>query len=215
MSAIVTDGRRARGAASREAILVEATDLASTVGLDGITIGLLAETTGRSKSSISTLFGTKEALQLATVDAAAAVFRREVAEPAFVQPRGLERLAALLVNAMSYSRRRVFSGGCFFQAAAADMDSKPGPVRDSLRSWTLLWEGYVGAQVAAAIRAGELRNGDAPTVAFTLIALNELANARSLLTGSDAPYREAAAAMASTLTAAGARSIPAILANAP
>jgi len=207
MSVTVTDGRRARGAASRERILAQATDLASTAGLDGVTIGALAETTGHSKSGIATLFGSKESLQLATVDAAAEIFRREVVEPAREVPRGLERVVALLAGIMSYSRRRVFSGGCFFQACIADMDSKPGPVRDALRAHIAQWEGYLQAQVSAAIANGELQ-GDARTLAFTLLALYELSNARSVLTGSDEPYRVAAAGMTWMLRAAGAVGIP-------
>lgn len=213
VSTIETDGRRARGAASRERILAESTDLASTVGLDGVTIGLLAESTGRSKSSIATLFGTKEGLQLATVDVAADIFRREVVEPARAIPRGLDRVAALLAGIISYSRRRVFTGGCFFQACAADMASKPGPVRDAIRDHIAGWEGYLEAQVAYAVDIGEL-TGDAHTLAFTLLALYELSNARSVLTDSDEPYRAAAAGMTAVLIAAGATRIPAALRDA-
>ena len=203
----MTDGRRARGTASRKRILARAADLASTAGLDGVTIGALAETTGHSKSGISTLFGSKESLQLATVDAAADIFRREVVEPAREVPRGLERVVELLTRMISYSRRRVFSGGCFFQACIADMDSKPGPVRDALRAHIAQWEGYLKAQVSFAIASGELQ-GDARTLAFTLLALYELSNARSLLTGSDEPYRVAAAGMTWVLSAAEAARIP-------
>jgi AcrR family transcriptional regulator len=211
MSTIETDGRRARGEASRRVILTEATDLASVAGLDGVTIGLLAETTGRSKSSISTLFGTKEALQLATVDAAAEVFRRAVVEPARSEPRGLPRVAALLARLLAYSRGRVFSGGCFFQACVADMGSKPGAVRDALQAHIAQWEGYLEAQVVVAYERGELQRGDPRTVAFTLLALYEMSNARSVLTGSDDPYRVAASGMTAALEAAGAASVPASL----
>ncbi|MDL9980438.1 TetR/AcrR family transcriptional regulator [Microbacterium sp. ASV49] len=203
MSTIETDGRRARGAASRERILAESTDLATTVGLDGVTIGLLAESTGRSKSSIATLFGTKEALQLATVDAAADIFRRQVVDPARALPRGLDRVVALLTALLAYSRTRVFSGGCFFQACAADMGSKPGPVRDAIRDHIASWEGYLEAQVAYAVDSGEL-TGDAHTLTFTLLALYELSNARSVLTGSEEPYLAAVAGMTAVLEAAGA-----------
>ena len=127
------DRRRVRGDASRRAVLESATDLASTDGLDGLTIGRLAETSGLSKSSIATLFGGKEGLQLATVEAARQVFRESVVDPARGEDRGIRRLAALLRSALDYSRERVFSGGCFFAATAADVDSKPGPVRDAVR----------------------------------------------------------------------------------
>src|SRR5688572_21907003 len=102
------DGRRVRGDASRRLILEHATDLASVEGLDGLTIGRLAAASGVSKSSIATLFGNKEALQLAAVDAAAAVFREVVVEPARTRPRGIQRVSALLRGALDYSRTRHF-----------------------------------------------------------------------------------------------------------
>jgi AcrR family transcriptional regulator len=208
MSISETDGRRARGEASRRRVLAQSTDLASTIGLDALSIGRLAETTGRSKSSIATLFGTKEALQLATVDAAAEIFRAEVVEPARAAPRGLARLVSGLTHQLAYSRGRVFAGGCFFQTCAADKDAAPPAVRDALRRHILQWEGYIEAQTRAAFDAGELRQGDARTVAFTLLALYELANARSLLTGSEDPYRTAASGMYAVLVSAGAAEVP-------
>ena len=75
------DGRRARGDASRRVVLESAVDLASIDGLDGLTIGRLAAAANVSKSNVATLFGTKERLQLATVDAAAQRFRETVLEP--------------------------------------------------------------------------------------------------------------------------------------
>lgn len=206
MSEIVIDRRRARGDASRRVILERATDLASVDGLDGLTIGRLAESSGMSKSSIATLFGGKEGLQLAAVEAAAEIFREAVVDPARELPRGVQRLARLLRSALDYSRNRVFSGGCFFAATAADMDSKPGPVRDAVRGWLREWYGYLEAQVRHAAEAGEI-TADAATVrrlAFELIALDNEANARSLLTGEDAPYEIAATAMRERLLAVGA-----------
>lgn len=200
----VTDRRRLRGDASRRSVLASATDLASVDGLDGLTIGRLADASGHSKSSIATLFGSKEGLQLATVLAAREIFTAQIVEPARSQPRGARRLAALLRGALRYSRDRVFSGGCFFAATAADVDSKPGPVSDAVRAALVDWYAYVGIQVAHAVDAGELRAEDPEVLAFELIALNEQANARSLLLRDDRPYELAAAAMRSRLQAAGA-----------
>lgn len=84
----VVDGRRARGDASRRIVLQSATDLASVEGLDGLTIGRLAEASGSSKSSIATLFQSKEGLQLATVAAAREIFTARIVEPARAYPRG-------------------------------------------------------------------------------------------------------------------------------
>lgn len=200
------DGRRARGDASRREVLERATDLASIEGLDGLTIGRLAEESGRSKSSIATLFHGKEGLQLATVVAARDIFVATIVEPARIEPRGLRRLVVLLRNALAYSRDRVFTGGCFFAATAADVDSKPGPVNAAVRSALADWYGYVEAQTRAAVTAGELGIDEAEVevLAFELLALDEAANSRSLLLGEDRPYALAAAAMRSRLIVAGA-----------
>ncbi|MFB8188532.1 TetR/AcrR family transcriptional regulator [Microbacterium sp. NPDC055988] len=200
---VVLDGRRARGDASRRIVLQSATDLASVEGLDGLTIGRLAEASGSSKSSIATLFQSKEGLQLATVAAAREIFTAQIVTPAREQPRGVRRLAALLRNSLVYSRDRVFTGGCFFAATAADVDSKSGPVSDAVRAALVDWYGYVEAQLRYAVEAGEIE-GDPEVLAFELVALNEEANSRSLLLDDERPYVVAATAMRGRLRAAGA-----------
>ncbi len=204
---VTIDGRRERGDASRRAILERAADIASVDGLDGLTLGRLAEGSGRGKSSIATLFGSKESLQLATVQAAAATFRARVIEPARALPYGVGRLSALLRGVIEYSRQRVFTGGCFFAAAGADVDSKPGPVRDAVRAELARWRGYVEEQVRRAGAADGLAIDEdrAELLAFELLALYDEANARSVLTGSERPYALAAAAMRERLRAVGAR----------
>ena len=202
----VTDRRRQRGDASRRAILVRAADIASVEGLDGLTLGRLADDSGRGKSSIATLFGSKEALQLATVQAAAETFIERVVEPTRSLPYGGERLSRLLRALIEYSRQRVFTGGCFFAAAGADVDSKPGPVRDAMRAELARWRGYVEEQVRRAGTAdGWMLDDDAvERLAFELLALYDEANSRSLLTGSERPYALAAAAMRDRLRSVGA-----------
>ena len=202
----VADGRRLRGHASRQRVLAHASDLAWVEGLDGLSIGRLAEASGRSKSSIAGLFQNKEGLQLATVDAGRAVFVSVVVEPARSRPRGLPRLVALMSNVIEYSRSRVFAGGCFFAAISADYDSKPGPVRDAVRSAIEQWYGYLEIQVLAAAGDGSLDLDDEgiEQLAFALPALYEQANARSLLYGSERPYTLAARGMRDLLLQAGA-----------
>lgn len=201
----ITDGRRARGDASRRLVLERATQLASVEGLDGVTIGTLAAESGRSKSSIATLFGDKQQLQLATIEAAAEVFQERVVAPSRAHPHGAARVAALLAAMLAYSRERVFAGGCFFAAAAADLDSKPGPAADAVRAWMRRWYAYVERQLRLAIEAGELDAGtDAAQLGFELLALAEAANLRSLLTGGAEPYAHAASAIRSRLAACGA-----------
>lgn len=200
----VIDGRRARGDASRRIVLESATDLASVEGLDGLTIGRLATASGSSKSSIATLFQSKEGLQLATIAAAREIFLERIVAPARDEPRGVRRLAVLLRNALNYSKDRVFTGGCFFAATAADVDSKSGPVRDAVRSALIEWDAYISAQLQHAEAVGEIAVDDVEVLAFELVALNEEANARSLLRGDERPYALAAAAMRGRLRAAGA-----------
>jgi AcrR family transcriptional regulator len=142
------DGRqqRADGARSRDAILQAATELATVEGLDGLSIGRLAERVGMSKSGLFAHFRSKEDLQLATIDAAAEMFDREVWQPGRAAPAGARRVLSLCEAFFSYLERAVFPGGCFFVAAAAELDAKPGPVRDHLREvYSRILEGLAGA----------------------------------------------------------------------
>ena len=129
------DGRRQRadGARSRQAILHAATELATVEGLDGLSIARLAEHAGMSKSGLFAHFRSKEDLQLATIDAAAEMFDREVMQPGRTAPPGVRRVLSSCEAFFQYLERAVFPGGCFFVAAAAELDAKKGPVRDHLR----------------------------------------------------------------------------------
>ena len=129
------DGRRQRadGARSRQAILTAATELATVEGLDGLSIARLAEHAGMSKSGLFAHFRSKEDLQLATIDAAAEMFDREVMQPGKAAPPGVSRVLSSCEAFFQYLERAVFPGGCFFVAAAAELDAKKGPVRDHLR----------------------------------------------------------------------------------
>ena len=200
------DGRRVRGDASRRLVLENAVDLASLEGLDGLSIGRLATAAHVSKSNVATLFGTKQRLQLATVESAAQRFRETVLEPARqAAPRGIHRIVALLDAWIAYSRDRVFPGGCFFAAAVADFDSKPGPVRDAIARAYDDWGDYVRVSVGYAIAQGELApEADAEQLAFEFMALLDTANTRSVMTGSNEPYRFARRGLVSRLIAAGA-----------
>jgi AcrR family transcriptional regulator len=130
-----SDGRRTRadGARSRQAILSAATELATVEGLDGLSIARLAEHVGMSKSGLFAHFRSKEDLQIATIDAAAEMFEREVWQPGRAAPAGRRRVLSVCEAFLSYLERAVFPGGCFFVAAAAELDAKAGPVRDHLR----------------------------------------------------------------------------------
>lgn len=202
---IQTDGRRLKGDASRRLVLDHAVDLASVEGLDGLSIGRLADAAHVSKSGVATLFGTKERLQLAAVEAARLRFVATVIEPARVEPRGIRRIVGLLDGWIAYSRDRIFAGGCFFAAAAAEFDAKPGPVRDALAAALDDWSGYVAASFRFAIVQGEVDAGEDPEqFAFVATALLDAANTRSVMSGSNQPYVFARRALVALLHSAGA-----------
>src|ERR1700716_4356983 len=139
-----TDKRRIRGDRTRQAILSRAGQLASAEGLQEVSLQRLAGELGISKSGLFAHFGSKEELQLATVEEAARVFAQEVLKPGLSVPRGLGRLWALCNAHLSYQERKVFAGGCFFEAASVEFDSRPGPVRDAVVEKVRYWSGSLG-----------------------------------------------------------------------
>jgi AcrR family transcriptional regulator len=177
--AAAADGRRVRGDRTRRAILAAAVDLASVEGLEGLSIGRLASELGMSKSGLFAHFGSKEELQIATVRAAAAIFVARVIRGAVEEHEpGIVRLRMLLDRWLDYIERGTFAGGCFFAAARAEMDGRPGPVRDALASQMTSWANLVADYARDAIARGELRaDADAEQLAFELDALGTAANA--------------------------------------
>jgi AcrR family transcriptional regulator len=174
--------RRADGERSRVAILRAAASLATIDGLDGISIGKLAAHIGMSKSGLYAHFGSKEELQLATVETAKEIFTAEVVEPRPATDDPLEQLRALCDRFLSYVERRVFPGGCFFASTSAEFDTHPGPVKDQIasfqRGWTELLQQLIrGAQATGSLDAGE----DPQQLAFEVDAFLLLGNTAFVL----------------------------------
>jgi len=168
-----------KGQRTRTSILEVAAALATEEGLDPLSIGRLAEATGMSKSGLFAHFGSKEELQLATVDHAAALFVAEVIDPARSAPRGLARIWALCDHMIGYSERQVFPGGCFFAATSFEYNNRPGPVRDRIESMIRSWLSYLEHAVEQAQEAGELDpNLSAREIAFQLDAFAQASNAQ-------------------------------------
>ena len=185
--------------------MARAMDIASIEGLDGLTIGRLAADIGASKSGVASLFGSKEQLQLAAVASARGVFTETVVDRARSAPRGLQRVCAIVRFWLEYSERRVFAGGCFFQAASVEFDAKPGPVRDAVAAALGDWDAYLTSAIQAAMDLGQLPGlADASQLAFELNALLSQSNTRSLLTDSADPYAMARAAVHARLECLGA-----------
>jgi AcrR family transcriptional regulator len=196
---------RSDGVRSRQAILHEAARLATVEGLEGLSIGRLADAVGMSKSGLFAHFGSKEELQLATIETASAVFREQVVDPARRAAGGLERLRGLVDGFLDHVEGDVYPGGCFFASAAAELDTHPGPVRDLavgiVDGWVAMLESAVReAQADGTINAGE----DPEQLAFELHAFMLLANARYVLRRSPVAIERARKATAARLAAAGA-----------
>jgi AcrR family transcriptional regulator len=126
------NGRSPKGSRTRTEILQVAVQIASAEGLEGISLGRLADEVGMSKSGLFAHFRSKEELQLAVVETARSIFIDEIVRPANVVPSGLKRLRKLADAWLSYAEREVFRGGCFFGAASLEFDSRPGAVKDRI-----------------------------------------------------------------------------------
>jgi len=197
------DGRRRRGNRTRESILQAAADLASVEGLEGLTIGRLATALGMSKSGLFAHFGSKEELQLATIDAARRRFVERVVKPSRHLPRGRKRVEALMNDWLAYYRDQVFQGGCFFHTVKAEFDSRPeSPVREVVAEDARQFIGFLTREVAKAQEAGELDPGvEAGQIAFELDALGTAAHQHYQLMRDPAVFDRAADGIRSRLAA--------------
>ncbi len=161
-----------KGDRTRQTILDRAVDLASLEGLEGLTIGRLADDLSLSKSGLFAHFGSKEELQLATIEAARERFTAEVFRPALAAERGYPRLLAICQAWLAYVKRGVFAGGCFFAAASFEYDGRPGPVRDAISRTMDEWLKAIELAVRMAQDEGHLdRDVDPAQLAFEINAL--------------------------------------------
>jgi len=168
-----------KGQRTRASILEVAAALATEEGLDPLSIGRLAEATGMSKSGLFAHFGSKEELQLATVEHAAKLFVAEVIDPARSAPKGVARVWALCDHMIGYSERQVFPGGCFFAATSFEYNNRPGPVRDRIEGMIRSWLSYLEHAVEQAQEAGELDpKASAREISFQLDAFAQASNAQ-------------------------------------
>lgn len=170
-------GRAAQGVRTRQAILEVAVNVASAEGLEGLTIGRLAAELGMSKSGLFAHFGSKEELQLATIEAARSIFITEVVQPALAAEQGLSRLSKLCAIWLEFVEREVFRGGCFFAAAAAEFDGRPGIVRDRIAEIMKEWLARLERSIRESQEAGQLKRSVVPAqLAFEINAFELGAN---------------------------------------
>jgi AcrR family transcriptional regulator len=191
-----TRRRRSDGERSRSAIVEEASRLATVEGFEGLSIGRLADAVGMSKSGLFAHFGSKEELQLATIDAATEVFDAQVRAPAQDAPSALEHLRRLYTGYLHYLETETFPGGCFFASALAEVNTRPGPVRDSLVTFFGDWMGELERAVCDAQAEGSVDAGEDPAqLAFEIEAALLLANASYILARTSEPIERARGAI--------------------
>lgn len=168
---------RADGIESRRTILLAAANLATTRGLESLSIGELAQHIGMSKSGLYAHFESKEDLQLATVETAAEIFDRDVLTPASESPGGIGRVLALSEAFLGHLERRVFPGGCFFATVSVQLAARPGRPRDRVMDLQKRWLDQFGEALRQAVASRELpRDVDIDQLVFEITAMMVRAN---------------------------------------
>ena len=161
-----------KGEQTRAAILDAALKVASKLGLEGLTIGTLADATGMSKSGLFAHFGSREGLQLAVLDHAAQRYGEEVFAPALKIGRGLPRLRALFERWLDWAQASGLPGGCIMISAANEYDDRPGAIRDSVIAYQRRGSAISERAVRLAIEEGHLRTDTDPEqIAFEMLGI--------------------------------------------
>ena len=160
-----------KGQQTKAAIVDAALRMAAQVGLEGLSIGSLAETMGMSKSGVFAHFGSRDELQISVIREYYARFEAQVFQPAMAQPRGLPRVRALFENWMRFTSAELDSG-CIFISGAVEFDDRPGPVRDALAEAVDAWIEAMTRAVAQACEQGHLAaDADPRQISFEIHAL--------------------------------------------
>lgn len=188
-----------KGNATREAILDRAYEIARFSGIEGLSLGPLAQAVGMSKSGVFAHFGSREELQLALLQSAAQRFGEYVLLPALSAPRGLPRLRAIMGHWFEWGRLE--AGGCVLVASVNEFDDRPGPLRDQVLANEQRWRDALQRAAQLAIDCGHLRDGDTDQYAFELYAIPLAMLHESGLFGYERARRHGDAALERWLTA--------------
>ena len=195
--------QRIDGERSRNAILNEAARLATVEGISGLSLSRLADAVGMSKSGLFAHFGSKEELQLATIETADEIFDEQVREAASPDAGGLERLRALLDAYLRYVESGTFPGGCFFAAVMVEVSQQPGAVRDRMVAFMGDWLGGLQAAIRDAQKEGTIsKSEDGEQLAFELEAFLLLANTQFAVAQDREPVKRGRRAIERRLEAA-------------
>ncbi|HZU50176.1 MAG TPA: TetR/AcrR family transcriptional regulator [Mycobacterium sp.] len=170
---------------TRSRIVDACVQQASVGGLEGLTIGSLATRLGMSKAGVIGPFGSKEKLQIATLERAVSLFRQQVIEAARAKPAGMPRLNEVIQRWTSYLESGPFPNGCFVTAASCELDGRPGVLRDRLRDMIRLWQDFLRAEIEVAQRQGSIPRTLVPEdVVFVWTGVIMAANQEIQLMGS-------------------------------
>ncbi|MGB8005188.1 MAG: TetR/AcrR family transcriptional regulator [Gaiellaceae bacterium] len=198
--------RRSDGERSRNAILREAAQLATVEGINGLSIGRLAEAVGMSKSGLFAHFGSKEELQLATIETARGLFNELVIEPASHAPTAYGRLELLIEKFLQHVQDKVYPGGCFYISVGAELGAQSGRVRDEAVGLSGEWMQLVVGTIREAQAEGDITAAeDAEQLAFELTGYLLLGNTQFVVTQKPAALDRARRAVERRLTQATAR----------
>jgi AcrR family transcriptional regulator len=197
---------RSDGERTLNAILQEAARLATVEGIGGLSIGRLADAVGMSKSGLFAHFGSKEELQLATVDLAGELFTEHVLSAGDGPAPAHERLTALVEGYLRYVSEETFPGGCFFASVLSEVDMRPGPVRDAMIDRLQGWLGLLESTIREAQADGTIAADiDPAQLAFELEALLYFSNQQYVVQRSSEPIERARTALQTRIAAAGQR----------
>jgi AcrR family transcriptional regulator len=204
--------RQARGLRTRGAILQRAVNVASIEGLEGLTVGRLAEELGMSKSGLFAHFGSKEDLQLATCETARQIFIDQISRPAMQASKGMPRLWNLLDRWLAHVEQGLFEGGCFFTAASFEFDGRRGPVRERIAAIMREWIETLNRAVVEAQKAGHIDSKvNAAQLAYEIQSLALGAHWGNQLLDDRKAYSRARAIMLEKLRAASTPDCPSFL----
>jgi AcrR family transcriptional regulator len=190
-----------KGERTRAAILDAALRIVSKAGLDGLTIGTLADATGMSKSGLFAHFGSREELLLAVLAHGQAEFTEFVFQPAMGKPRGLPRLKAMFTDWLDWTESAELPGGCPMIGGASEFDDKPGPVRDMLAGGQRTWIDTLKRTVRQAIDEGQMpKDTDPEQIAFEMFGIALVVHHHRRLLGYPKARARALAALDKLLT---------------
>jgi AcrR family transcriptional regulator len=198
--------RRSDGERSRNAILREAAQLATVEGINGLSISRLADAVGMSKSGLFAHFGSKEELQLATIETARTLFNETVIEPALDAPTAIDRLRRLSEYFLRHVQDKVYPGGCFYISVGVELGAQSGPVRDQAVALSGEWQQLVEKTIREAQAEGDIDVAEeAEQLAFELTGYLLLGNTQFVATQKKLPIDRARRSVERRLAAAATR----------